>query len=95
MQVIAEKSWAWMLYEHEGEFILSVLCGSVAIYGREILLNAEEKADYLERGQASIEELARSIFNDPAAFQDRQIRDFHKREDISQAVKAWRSRQKA
>lgn len=90
LKVIAETTWSWMLFEHEGEYLLSVLCGSVAMYGREIQLDATERADYLEHGQDSIEKLARAIRNNPNAYQSRQIKDFHQRDDISQAAKAWR-----
>lgn len=42
-----EKNWEYTLYENDDVFILSVLCGSVALYTINVELNESEKNIFL------------------------------------------------
>lgn len=45
MKEIINKAWDYVLYENDGDYILSVLCGSIGIYELNIMLNSDEKKD--------------------------------------------------
>lgn len=51
MQVVAEESGYWMLIEHEGALLLSVLCGGIAMYGIDFKLSETERASYEAQGR--------------------------------------------
>ena len=46
MEVIAEKSWNWMLFADGERLLLSVVCGSVGIYEMDFELTGDEVAAY-------------------------------------------------
>ena len=78
------------MYQHNDEYILSVLCGTVAMYGREIVLSEDEKTEYLQHG---IHEIAKRIANEPSVYQPRQIVDFHDDPAVKKADADWRAAQ--
>ena len=88
MKVIKQKSWSWTLYQHNDEYILSVLCGTVAMYGREIILNASETAEYLQHG---IDEIVKKITYEPSKYKSRQIIAFHDDPAVKKADADWRN----
>jgi len=88
MKVIDQKSWSWTLYQHNDEYILSVLCGTVAMYGREVVLNEDEKTEYLQHG---INSIAKRIANNPSLYKTRQIVDFHDDTAVKDADIEWRA----
>jgi hypothetical protein len=48
---IAKKNWVYTLYKNEEKYILSVICGGVAIYELNIELTNEEKNKFLENNE--------------------------------------------
>ena len=86
MKVIDQKSWSWTLYQRNDEYILSVLCGSVAMYGREIVLNANETAEYLLH---EIDEIAKRVTYEPSKYRSRKISAFHDDPAVKKANNHW------
>ena len=66
-----EKNWEYTLYENDDVFILSVLCGSVALYTINVELNESEKNIFFELGNSSIEDFAGKIRQNPSFFKNR------------------------
>lgn len=75
-----------MLFEHEGELVLSVLCGSVATYSRDIKLSESEVRDYSSDGREAMESLAAEIRMNPTSYSDRHIKSFHQNLAATQAA---------
>lgn len=92
MKVIDQESWSWTLYQRNDEYILSVLCGSVAMYGREIVLNANETAEYLKYG---IDEIAKRVTYEPSKYKFRQISAFHDDPAVKKANNDWQDSHKS
>jgi hypothetical protein len=69
---VAEKKWAYTLYQFEDQYVLSVVCGGAAMYELNIPLSSEEaekaisSKDYLDR-------LAASIRDEPDKFSSKSI----------------------
>ena len=76
MNLVAERNWSWMLFEDEGIFILSVICGGVGIYTREIQLSANELAEYRAKGEKFLDVIARDISYAQSKYTARQIVNF-------------------
>lgn len=91
MQVVAESNWNWMLFKDEERYILSVLCGSVGMYTREIVLSDQELADYQTSGEKALERLARDICSFQSKYESRQVPDFNLNEEATLAAKHWRA----
>ena len=70
LKLISQEAWSYCLYQCEERYFLSVLCGSVAMYGVTVELTSEEIAG------DSISSLARAIRSNPHAYNDRRINDF-------------------
>ncbi|MET7030094.1 hypothetical protein [Sediminicola luteus] len=66
-----EKNWEYTLYENDGAFILSVICGSVALYTINVELNELEKNTFFELGNSFIEDFAEKIRQNPSFFKNR------------------------
>lgn len=92
MKVLSESNWNWMLYKSDESFILSVLCGSVGMFTREIVLSIDEVSEYLEHSDKAIEKVAQSVRSNPEKYQSRQIPDFHLNEAAKSAASEWRSK---
>jgi hypothetical protein len=43
MELLEEGTWDYMLFAHEGQLLLDVVCGSVGIFTVAIALNEEER----------------------------------------------------
>ncbi len=91
MKAVAEINWNWMLFKDEEKYILSVLCGSVGMYTREIVLSDQEFADYQTSGEKALERLARDICHFQSQYESRQVPDFHLNEEAKLAAKEWRA----
>ena len=64
---LAEKPWTYTLYQRGADYILSVVCGGVAMYE----LNIPVGADLARRGLADaqvLEQLAAKIAADPHTY---------------------------
>lgn len=68
MQRVAEASWEYIVWEHEGRLFLDVLCGTVGIFDVVIELNEEERRTWETLGVAGIKPLIESIRNTPERY---------------------------
>lgn len=73
MKLISQEAWSYLLYQDGERYFLSVLCGSVAMYGVTIELSADEIVKITE---GSISSLAKEIRNNPQPYNDRRIIGF-------------------
>lgn len=70
---IIKKDWDYSFHKYKNMYILSVVCGSVALFEIKIELNKEELKRYKEEGHNYIERLVRDIQFSPSAFSERNI----------------------
>ena len=74
MKTIFTKRWNYSLQENEkGELIISVLCGTVGIFEREIILSKIEKKNVNKYGEIFLDKLANDIRNNPDNYIERWI----------------------
>ena len=73
MKELARSNWNYILYEDDENLLLSVVCGSIGLFDRNISLNAVEKKSYLKEGIIYIEKLAVLIRKDPKKYEFRHI----------------------
>jgi hypothetical protein len=59
-----EETWSWRLERIPEGLLLDVLCGTVGIYNRTIMLNPEEVDLWEAGGPAALEPLVEAIRND-------------------------------
>jgi len=74
LRKIAEENWFYIL-EHDdetNEYLLDVVCGTVAIYTIKIKLNEDELKEYLA-DPSSIQVLAYRITDYPNEYLDRRV----------------------
>lgn len=62
---------AYILYQHEDRFFISVLCGTVGLYELEIELNEEEIKTYLSRDQSFLDDFSRKVSSSPKSYSHR------------------------
>jgi len=89
--VLAQRSWNWTLFRHDGRLVLSVLCGSVAMYPVEIQLDDDEMAMFRAGGQRAVDRLARTVRDRPQDFRARHIAMFQTRPGVTEAAARWRA----
>lgn len=70
---VAEKKWTYTLYESEGKYVLSVVCGGVAMYELNIPL-ASDDAEKAISDSAYLDMLASEIANNPHKFATQSVR---------------------
>lgn len=58
------ESWSWTLEKIEQGLLLSVVCGTVGLYERSVLLNTLEVQRWTDGGPAALEPLVEAIRND-------------------------------
>jgi hypothetical protein len=77
LETVLQKSWSYTLYRHVGgtRLFLSVVCGSSALFDRNVELRAHEVAAYEKEGPASIDALAKQITYSPDAYTGRHIKN--------------------
>ena len=73
MKELVKKNWKYILYEDKGSLLLSVVCGTVALFDRNIRLNESEQKCYQQNGVAYLDKLASDISYSPEKYQDRHI----------------------
>ena len=74
MKLISQKSWDYSLYQDDERYYLSMLCGSVAMYGIAIELTEDEIVRVNEGGLSGLVE---SVRMRPQAYSHRNISDFN------------------
>jgi hypothetical protein len=70
---ILQEPWSYALYQDGEQLLLSVLCGTIGLYERNVVLDPDELASYREQGQPFIAELAQRIRSTPSQYQDRHV----------------------
>ncbi|MTK52662.1 hypothetical protein [Paludibacter sp.] len=74
MKNIFTKKWNYSLYEDEnGAIILSVLCGTVGLFEREIVLSENEVNSFNAMGESFLDELAHDVRNDYEKYKSRFV----------------------
>jgi len=68
---LLKKQWEYILYKDNDELILSVVCGTIALYDIEIKLSAEQKEKFSKEGQGFIDLLAEEIRYNPLKYNKR------------------------
>ncbi|MFN8073191.1 MAG: hypothetical protein U0R66_15500 [Mycobacterium sp.] len=56
-----DEAWSWTLEEIDEGLVLTVLCGTVGLYERAVLLEPDEVAAWQRDGPAGLEPLAEAI----------------------------------
>jgi uncharacterized protein YhaN len=74
MEEIVKKDWKYVLYRTEqNQLLLSVVCGSVALYDLNFILNSEEKELFRKEGVKFLDELAEKVSYSPQLFEERKV----------------------
>jgi hypothetical protein len=58
------ETWSWTLDRTDAGLLLSVVCGTVGLYERSVLLTPGEVNDWEDAGPAGLEPLVEAIRND-------------------------------
>lgn len=61
MEILINESWNYQLVKNQDKYVLSVMCGSVALYEVEKELTDAQIKEYNEKGKAYIDELVGMI----------------------------------
>ncbi len=62
--ILHDESWSWTLEQVTEGLLLTVLCGTVGLYERSIILRPDEVALWEAGGPAALEPLVEAIRND-------------------------------
>ncbi|MDQ3635091.1 MAG: hypothetical protein M3405_11375 [Acidobacteriota bacterium] len=74
MKEIIKKNWEYTLYQSDdNKLLLSVLCGTVALYDLVIQLNEEEKAKFEKDETEYLNNLAEDIRTNTSKYENRQV----------------------
>jgi len=75
-EALHEETWSWTLYRTAEGLLLIVVCGSVGIYERSLLLTDDEAARWERCGPAGLEPMVEAVRNDVtgARYGERYIR---------------------
>ena len=73
MKELLKSQWTYILYDDNGKLLLSVVCGKVGLFDRNIYLNPEELSGYHSQGEEYIKDLAEVIRNKPSDFDERHV----------------------
>lgn len=74
MKELLKSRWNYILYEKEDKLLLSVVCGTVGLFDRNIYLTEDEIKHYELDGEAYITKLAREINSDPSKYEPRHVK---------------------
>ncbi|WP_319499665.1 hypothetical protein [uncultured Draconibacterium sp.] len=70
---VFNKDWTYKLYEVNGSYLLSVICGTVGLFDRNIVLSADLTLDYKNKGIAAIDKLAEKIRHSPNDYEKEHV----------------------
>jgi hypothetical protein len=90
VRVIEEENWSWMLFQSADSYILSVICGGVAMFQLEVELLEIECLEFKKCRRSYIESLAAKIRNNPRPYLSRHMKKFSQDRSVVEAVKQWR-----
>lgn len=72
LKKIRQKAWMYTLYESDGSYILSVVCGGVAMYELNIPLSPDEASKAVS-DEAFVETLAKNIASNPHQYAPKSV----------------------
>ena len=73
LKKVEEKPWAYTLYTYKDKYILSVICGSVGLYDRNIFVDELVIKQFESDGTSVLDELASIIRNNPKKYTQEHI----------------------
>ena len=73
LKKVEEKPWAYTLYAYKDKYILSVICGSVGLYDRNIFVDELVINQFESDGITVLDELASTIRNNPKKYSQEHI----------------------
>lgn len=74
MKELINENWSHTLSEAgNGELLLAVVCGTVAIFEITIVLNSDERARYKKEGASFVSELAGHVRDRPSDYLSRRM----------------------
>jgi len=92
MEVIAEKSWGWILFADGNRVFLSVVCGGVGVYEMEFELTDDEAESYRQAGSEYLDHLAGAVRSAPTSFEARRLSGLLSVGPAKLAVAEWRQK---
>lgn len=94
MRVISEEAWAWTLYQSPNSYYLTVVCGGVGIFNRDLELTKDEIIEFEIKGIPYIKFLASQVRQAPHLYEKRHLRSFENMQSVKEAKKIWREEKK-
>lgn len=73
MQELINKNWDYIFFQSEEDYILDVVCGTVAIYTIEFKLDETEKAGFEAEGERYLDHLAWKVRDYPEEYIKRRV----------------------
>lgn len=73
VQELINKNWDYILSQSEGDYILEVVCGTVAIYTITFELDEVEKAGFEAEGERYLDHLAWKVRDYPEEYIKRRV----------------------
>lgn len=73
MQELINKNWDYILSQSEEDYILEVVCGTVAIYTITFKLDEAEKAGFEAEGERFLDHLAWKVRDYPEEYIKRRV----------------------
>ena len=68
LKKVEEKAWTYTLYAYKDKYIISVICGSVGLYDRNIFVDKLIIRQFESEGIIVLDELASTIRNNPKKY---------------------------
>lgn len=76
-QELDRSDMEWILYRTASDvLVLSVLCGTVAMYSIDIALTPSERREYERDGRRFIDVLAGRVVSDPKGYGERHLQQW-------------------
>jgi hypothetical protein len=73
MQELINKNWDYILFQSEEDYLLEVVCGTVAIYTITFKLDEVEKAGFEAEGERYLDHLAWKVRDYPEDYIKRRV----------------------
>jgi hypothetical protein len=73
MQELINKNWDYILFQSEEDYIMEVVCGTVAIYTITFKLDETERAGFETEGERFLDHLAWKVRDYPEEYIKRRV----------------------
>lgn len=70
MKDLIKKDWNYRFYENNGEYYLSVLCGTVGLFDVLVKLTENQIQLYKKDGELFLDKFAQEIRDSPSQYMD-------------------------